>query len=69
MEEKWKKLVKKMMAIYGPIFATGSIFATGNFIFLKMLINCEQSQKSKNFHKKVDEKMAKKESFFAKNFY
>ena len=33
-----------------------------------MLINCEQSQKSKNFHKKVDEKMAKKESFFAKKF-
>ena len=31
-----------------------------------MLINCEQSQKSKKFHKKVDEKMAKKESFFAK---
>ena len=31
-----------------------------------MLINCEQSQKSKNFHKKVDEKMVKKESFFAK---
>ena len=33
-----------------------------------MLINCEQSQKSKNFHKKVDEKMVKKESFFAKKF-
>ena len=38
-----------MMPFYGPIFATGSIFATGNFIFLKKLINCEQNQKSKIF--------------------
>ena len=52
MEEKMEKIGKKMMAIYGPIFATGSIFATGNFIFLKMLINCEQNQKSKIFIKK-----------------
>ena len=47
----------------------GHLFGNRWLLFLKMLINCEQSQKSKIFHKKVDEKMVKKESFFAKKFY
>ena len=59
-----------MMLIYGYLFAThGYLFGNRWPHFLKMLINCEQSQKSKNFNKKIDEKMVKKESFFAKNFY
>ena len=58
------------MLIYGHLFAThGYLFDNRWPHFLKMLINCEQSQKSKKFNKKIDEKMVKKESFFAKKFY
>ena len=76
MEEKWKKLeennAKLRLPFWQPtvifLITHGHLFDNRWLLFLKMLINCEQSQKSKNFHKKVDEKMVKKESFFAKNF-
>ena len=77
MEEKWKKLEDNDINLRLPfwqqtvrfLITHGHLFGNRWLLFLKMLINCEQSQKSKNFHKKVDEKMAKKESFFAKKFY
>ena len=77
MEEKWKKLEENdgnlRLPFWQPtvifLVTHGHLFNNRWLLFLKMLINCEQSQKSKNFHKKVDEKNGQKRVIFCKKFF